>query len=291
MFVLCAVDYHDVRAWWYVWRPAFRYDVATGLARLVDGAWRPCALADLFPGVTRALGTPQSHAQGLDFGDLGGKFDDAPAAPDARRFESRFGTKGRGVRLVALHALPAGTATPPVFARGLHPDAAPLVARMPPELVFAVAEYLARIATQPGVLDLCEAVHVCAAQLSTGLKAKLDQERIRQNEIGSWHAIGYSTDPANPNMALAPRARRDASEPRSAALILATIVERKRAADVSDGLDAAALVSDRRLFWTSAVALGLLCDAKDKTPVPTVDEWFRQLVEVASDSAAEDAYY
>ena len=287
MFVFCAVDY--VRAWWYVWRPVFRYEVQTGLSRFVDGAWRPCALADLFPGIARDLGTPSTEQNGLVFGDLGGKFDDTP---DQRRFESRFGTEGRSVVLFVLYAFP-DIVTPPIFPKGLHPDAAPLVARMPPELLFAVATLLStRLTTQPGVIDLCDAVYVCAAQLSTGLKAKLEPEIIRQNEIGGWHAIGYSADHTNPpKMALAPRARREGSETKSAALILATIVECKPATDVSDGLDAAALLSDRRLFWTSAIALGLLCDTQNKTPVPTVDEWFRQLVHVASDSAAADAYY
>jgi hypothetical protein len=147
------------------------------------------------------------------------------------------------------------------------------------------------------VLDVCGGVYEAVRELSPGLKEKLDAEFARQQAIGKWHAMGY-TPPSETSgrapaesfrPALAPSGAKSGAS--AAALILATIVERKRPTDVRDGLDAAALVSDRGLFWTSAVALGLLCDTALKTPVPTVAKWFEQLEEVASDSAAVEAYF
>jgi hypothetical protein len=284
MYVVCFVEWGE--KWWPVWRPAFEYDAARGLVRVGVG---PCALSDLFPGVTSALPKPIVSTGVVDFrSDFGGKFDSTGTAA----FESRFGTTGKRVHLVAMSALftyPTGVEPEVVFGYGVEADVRPLVARLPPELLFAVAQKTSKRAT---VLDVCGAVYDALRELSPGLKQKLDAESVRQRTIHGWHAIGY-TPPRAPDetfiRALAPSgAKSDAS---AAALILATIVERKRPTDVHDGLDAAALVSDRGLFWTSAVALGLLCDTELKTPVPTVGKWFEQLLEVAFDSAAAEEYF
>lgn len=303
MYVVCFVEWGE--KWWPVWRPAFEYDAARGLVRVGVG---PCALSDLFRGVTSALPKPTVSTGVVDFrSDFGGKFDSTGTAA----FESRFGTTGKRVHLVAMSALfayPSGVEPEAVFGYGVEADVRPLVARLPPELLFAVAQKTSKRAT---VLDVCGAVYDAVKELSPGLQQKLDAESARQRTIHGWHAIGYTPPPENsapaetpgrapaetsgraPDetviRALAPSGAKPGAS--AAALILATIVERKRPTDVHDGLDAAALVSDRGLFWTSAVALGLLCDTELKTPVPTVGKWFEQLVEVASDSAAAEEYF
>jgi hypothetical protein len=294
MYVVCFVEWGE--KWWPVWRPAFEYDAEKGLVRVGVG---PCALSDLFRGVTSALPKPIVSTGVVDFrSDFGGKFDSTGTAA----FESRFGTTGKRVHLVAMSALfkyPTVVEPEVVFGYGVEADVRPLVARLPPELLFAVAQKTTKRAT---VLDVCGAVYDALRELSPGLKQKLDAEWARQQTIREWHAIGYTPPPENSAPAensappaetflpeLAPSGAKLGAS--AAALILATIVERKRPTDVHDGLDAAALVSDRGLFWTSAVALGLLCDTELKTPVPTVAKWFEQLVEVASDSAAAEEYF
>jgi hypothetical protein len=281
MYVVCFVEWGE--KWWPVWRPAFEYDAARGLVRVGVG---PCALSDLFQGVISALPKPDVRIGVVDFGsDFGGKFDSSGTAP----FESRFGTTGKRVHLVAMSALfkyPTGVEPEVVFGSGVEADVRPLVARLPPELLFAVAQKTTKRAT---VLDVCGAVYDAVKELSPGLKLKLDAEWARQQTIGEWHAIGYTPPPETLLPALAPSGAHSGAS--AAARILATIAERKRPTDVRDGLDAAALVSDRGLFWTSAVALGLLCDTELKTPLPTVGKWFEQLVEVASDGAAEEGYF
>ena len=297
MFVVCVVG--EGGAAWRVWRPAFRYDGGTeqllhSAGGGVAGAWRPCALSALLPGVERALGKPVRRSdEGVDFGRVGGTFDDADAERD-RPFEARFGTTGRlAVTAVLALVAPPTLAPPPrgLFARGLDAQAAPLVAHMPPELAFAVAARLERRARSKlpstRVLDVCWAVYESVKALSrTALAPRLEAEEPRHAEVGAWHATGYSTDAASPSLAVASAA--DAS---AAARILATIVENRRAASVQDGLDAAALVSDRGLRWTSAVALGLLSHMAGKTRVPSVAEWAAQVLDVAADDAADDAYY
>jgi hypothetical protein len=289
MYVVCFVEWGE--KWWPVWRPAFEYDAARGLVRVGVG---PCALSDLFRGVTSALPKPTVSTGVVDFGsDFGGKFDSTGTAA----FESRFGTTGKRVHLVAMSSLfkyPTGVEPEVVFGYGVEADVTPLVARLPPELLFAVAPKPTKRAT---VLDVCGAVYEALMELSPGLKQKLDAESERQQTIRGWHAIGYTPPPETSGRApaetllpaLAPSGAKSGAS--AAALILATIVERKRPTDAHDGLDAAALVSDRGLFWTSAVALGLLCDTELKTPVPTVGKWFEQLLEVASDSAAAEEYF
>jgi len=288
MYVVCFVEWGE--KWWPVWRPAFEYDAARGLVRVGVG---PCALSDLFQGVTSALPKPDVRIGVVDFGSgFGGKFDSSGAAP----FESRFGTTGKRVHLVAMSALfkyPTGVEPEVVFGSGVEADVRPLVARLPPELLFEVARNVGSKGNKRAtVLDVCGGVYEAVKTLSPGLKQKLDAEFARQQAIGKWHAMGYTPPSETFRPALSPSgASAHAGSAGAAALILATIVERKRPTDVRDGLDAAALVSDRGLFWTSAVALGLLCDAALKTPVPTVAKWFEQLEEVASDSAAAEAYF
>jgi hypothetical protein len=304
MYVVCFVEWGE--KWWPVWRPAFEYDATKGLVRVGVG---PCALSELFRGVTSALPKPTVSTGVVDFGSgFGGKFDGTGTAA----FESRFGTTGRRVHLVAMSALfkyPTGVEPEVVFGYGVEADVRPLVARLPPELLFAVAAKTTKRAT---ALDVCGAVYDAVSELSPGLKQKLDAESARQRTISEWHAIGYTPPPETsgraPSETFTPPAETPGRAPAetllpalapsgaksgasAAALILATIVERKRPTDVHDGLDAAALISDRGLFWTSAVALGLLCDTELKTPVPTVGKWFEQLVEVASDSAAAEEYF
>jgi hypothetical protein len=308
MYVVCFVEWGD--KWWPVWRPAFEYDAAGGLVRVGVG---PCALSDLFRGLTGALPKPTVSTGVVDFGNrFGGKFDSTGTAA----FESRFGTTGKRVHLVAMSALfmyPTGVQPEVVFGSGVEADVRPLVARLPPELLFEVARNVGATGSERAtVLDVCGAVYEAVKRLSPGLKQKLDAEFARQETIGTWHSMGYTPPPETSGRApaetftpppdtpgrapaetflpaLAPSGAHSGAS--AAARILATIAERKRPTDVRDGLDAAALVSDRGLFWTSAVALGLLCDTELKTPVPTVAKWFEQLVEVASDGAAAEEYF
>ena len=290
MFVVCVVG--EGASAWHVWRPAFRYDDAR---KHLLRASRPCALSDLLPGVEGPLREPVRRSEaGLDFGRVGGQFDDEGAERD-RPFEGRFGASGRlDVSAVWAVFAPPRLARPPqvLFPSGLDADAAPLVEHMPPELVFAVAARLRQRAhgnlPSTRVLDVCGAVYECVKALSPSVLApKLEAEEARHAEVGAWHATGYSDAP-KPTWAVAPSG--GASED-PVARVLATIVENKQPTSAKDGLDAAALVSDRRLAWTSAVALGLLSHMPSKTRVPTVAEWAAQALEVAADDAAEEAYY
>jgi hypothetical protein len=291
MLVVCVVQT------WPVWRPAFRYDAdAHRLLRLSDlpgGAWAPCPVSALFAGLPTAQlrAKPPAAGASIDLGAYGGKFDaDAPPRP----FEARFGTSGLVVASVlAMHQAP----TVPVssvrllFPLGLDPEAVPLVANMPPELLFAVAAQLRAVPKPPRVLDVCHATYQCAKVLSPRLAAKLLLEEARHAELAGWHAMGYTSPTETAMLAVSPAGMLVADHPRHAARILASIVERKPPLRVRDGLDAAALLGDRALRWTSALALGLLCDAGDKTPVPTVDEWAGALLLAATDDEAGDAYY
>ena len=132
MYVVCFVEWGE--KWWPVWRPAFEYDAEKGLVRVGVG---PCALSDLFRGVTSALPKPIVSTGVVDFrSDFGGKFDSTGTAA----FESRFGTTGKRVHLVAMSALfkyPTGVEPEVVFSYGVEADVRPLVARLPPELLFA----------------------------------------------------------------------------------------------------------------------------------------------------------
>jgi hypothetical protein len=304
MFVACVVG--DGGAAWPVWRPAFRYDGdAKQLLFVAGGAGRPCALSALLPGVERALPAPVRRSEArletrLDFGRVGGRFDDSGAERD-RPFDDRFNKTGRlDVSAVWALVAPPVLESPPrvLFAAGLEAAAAKLVAHMPPELVFAVAARLKQRAraTPPRVVDVCRAVYESVKALSPSVLApKLDAEEARHAVVGGWHAIGYSSSAQTPDWAVAPNAAEpadfEATAASNAARVLATIVERKQQTSANDGLDAAALVSDRRLLWTSAVALGLLSHTESKTRVATVAEWAAETLDVAADDAADDAYY
>jgi hypothetical protein len=299
MFVACVVG--EGGAAWPVWRPAFRYDGdAKQLLFVAGGVGRPCALSALLPGVERALPAPVRRDTRLDFGRVGGRFDDSGEERD-RPFDDRFNKTGRlDVSAVWALVAPPVLERPPLvlFAAGLEAAAAKLVAHMPPELVFAVAARLKQRAraTPPRVVDVCRAVYESVKALSPrALAPKLDAEEARHAEVGGWHAIGYSSSAQTPDWAVAPNAAEpadfEATAASNAARVLAAIVERKQPTSAKRGLDAAALVSDRRLFWTSAVALGLLSHMESKTRVATVSEWAAETLDVAADDAADDAYY